>query len=131
MTVIAQNVLPLRASIYIVQITHNMNILHNLWPPITQRGRRGRDRMVVRFTTTCAISGYHRNNCEFESRLTHAEVYSIQHYVIKVFQWLVAGRWFSPVSSTNKTDIHDITEILLKVALNTIAITLTLLHRIE
>jgi hypothetical protein len=35
----------------------------------------------------------------------------------------VAGRWFSPdtlVSSTNKTDRHDITEILLKVALNTI-----------
>jgi hypothetical protein len=28
--------------------------------------------------------------------------------------------WFSPVSSTNKTDHHDITEILLKVALNTI-----------
>jgi hypothetical protein len=27
---------------------------------------------------------------------------------------------FSPVSSTNKTDRHDITEILLKVALNTI-----------
>jgi hypothetical protein len=26
---------------------------------------------------------------------------------------------FSPVSSTNKTDHHDITEILLKVALNT------------
>ena len=30
----------------------------------------------------------------------------------------------SPVSSTNKTDLHDIAEILLKVALNTIAITL-------
>jgi hypothetical protein len=32
----------------------------------------------------------------------------------------VAGRWFSPitpVSSTSKTDCHDITEILLKVAL--------------
>ena len=32
-------------------------------------------------------------------------------------------RWFSPgtpVSATNKTDCHDITEILLKVALNTI-----------
>jgi Trp operon repressor len=32
----------------------------------------------------------------------------------------VTGRWFSPgilVSSTNKTDHHDITEILLKVAL--------------
>ena len=41
----------------------------------------------------------------------------------KVCQWLVTGRWFSPdtpVSSTNKTDRHDITEILLKVALITI-----------
>jgi hypothetical protein len=38
----------------------------------------------------------------------------------------VTGRWFSPgipVSSTNKTDCHNITEILLKVALNTITIT--------
>jgi hypothetical protein len=37
-------------------------------------------------------------------------------------QWLAAGGWFSPgtpVSSTNKTDRHDISEILLKVALNT------------
>jgi hypothetical protein len=32
----------------------------------------------------------------------------------------VTGWWFSPVSSTNKTDHHDITEILLKVALNNI-----------
>jgi len=29
----------------------------------------------------------------------------------------------TPVSSTNKTDHHDITEILLKVALNTITLT--------
>ena len=29
-------------------------------------------------------------------------------------------QWLSPVSSTNKTDRHDIIEILLKVALNTI-----------
>ena len=46
----------------------------------------------------------------------------------KVCQWLVAGRWFSPgspISSTNKTDHHDITEILLKVALNTIKQTIT------
>jgi hypothetical protein len=35
-------------------------------------------------------------------------------------QWLATGQWFSLVSSTNKTDCHDITEILLKVALNTI-----------
>ena len=38
----------------------------------------------------------------------------------KVCQLLITGLWFSPVSSTNKTDCHDITEILLKVALNTI-----------
>ena len=41
----------------------------------------------------------------------------------KVGQWLATGRWFSPdppVSSTNKTDRHDIAEILLKVAINTI-----------
>jgi hypothetical protein len=38
-------------------------------------------------------------------------VYSIQHYA--------TGRWFSWVSSINKIDHHNITEILLKVALNT------------
>ena len=45
----------------------------------------------------------------------------------KVCQWLATGqwlaRWFSPgtpVSSINKTNRHDITEILLKVALNPI-----------
>jgi hypothetical protein len=34
----------------------------------------------------------------------------------------MTDRWYSPgipVSSTNKTDRHDITQILLKVALNT------------
>jgi hypothetical protein len=33
-----------------------------------------------------------------------------------------------PVSSTNKTNHHDITEILLKVALNTITLTLYSVH---
>ena len=40
----------------------------------------------------------------------------------KVCQCITTGRWFSPdtpVSSTNKTDRHHITEILLNVALNT------------
>ena len=40
-----------------------------------------------------------------------------------VCQWLVTGQWFSMgtlASSTIKTDYHDITEIVLKVALNTI-----------
>jgi len=45
----------------------------------------------------------------------------------KVCQWFATGRLFSPgtpVSSTNKTDRHDINEILLKVALNTIKVNL-------
>ena len=44
-------------------------------------GRRGRDRMVVEFTITYAISAYHHQRCKFEPR--SGEVYSIQHYVIK------------------------------------------------
>ena len=55
------------------------------------------------------------------SNPVHGEVYLIQYYVIKFVSDLrQLGRWFSPVSSTNKIDRHDITEILLKVALNTI-----------
>jgi hypothetical protein len=41
----------------------------------------------------------------------------------------MTGQWFSlgtKVSSTNKTDCHDIAEILLKVVLNTITLTLYL-----
>jgi hypothetical protein len=41
----------------------------------------------------------------------------------KAYQLLTHGRWFSPgtlASSTTKTGHHDIAEILLKVALNTI-----------
>ena len=44
----------------------------------------------------------------------------------------MTGQWFSPgtsVSSTNKTDRHDITEISLKVALKTV--NQTSLHRNE
>jgi hypothetical protein len=37
--------------------------------------------------------------------------------------WLETGRWFSPVSSTNKSDRHNITAILFKVALNSITLT--------
>ena len=52
----------------------------------------------------------------------------------KVCQWLAAGRWFTLsnlVSSTNKTEPHYITEILLKVALNTITHNLKTLHMQE
>ena len=47
---------------------------------------------------------------KFESRSGRG----VQHYVIKFVSNLLQ------VSFTNKTDRHDITEILLKVALNTI-----------
>jgi hypothetical protein len=51
---------------------------------------------------------------------------------LKVCQWFAEGRWFSlgtPVSSTNKTDRHDITKILLKVAWNTITLPLNINRR--
>jgi hypothetical protein len=47
----------------------------------------------------------------------HGEVYSIQHYAIKFVSGFLWVLWFSPPI---KTDRHDITEILLKVALSTI-----------
>jgi hypothetical protein len=46
---------------------------------ILDKGPRGRDRMVVGFTTTYAISAYHHWCCEFESRSGRG----VQHYVIK------------------------------------------------
>ena len=91
------------------------------------RGCCGRDRMVVRFTTTCAISTYHLWTCEFKSCSWQGVLNAT--FCDKVCQWLAADRWFSsgtPVSSTNNTDRQDITEILLKVALSTINLTLTL-----
>ena len=49
-------------------------------------GRRGRDRMVVGFTTTYASIAYH----------PHGEVESIQHYVIEFVSDLRKSRWFFP-----------------------------------
>jgi hypothetical protein len=74
--------------------------------------------MVAGFTTYYAISAYHHHSCEFQSHswrgVLDTTIYD------KVCQWLVTDQRFSPVSSTDKTDHHDITEILLKVMLNTI-----------
>jgi len=50
-----------------------VNIIHFF------RGRPCRDRMVVGFTTTYAISAYYHWCCEFESRSGRG----VQHYVIK------------------------------------------------
>ena len=37
----------------------------------------------------------------------------------KVWQWLGTGRWFFPVSSTNKINRHDIPDMCLKMVLHT------------
>ena len=94
---------------------------------ILYRGCHDQDRMVIGFTTTCAISAYHRLSCEFEPRSWQGVLDTT--LCDKVCQWLATDRWFFPgtlASSTNKTNRHDITEILLKMALNTITHTLTL-----
>ena len=60
-------------------------------------------------------------SCEFELRSWRGVLDTT--LCDQVCLWHATGRWFSqgtPVSSTNKTDRYDITEILLKVALNTI-----------
>ena len=66
--------------------------------------------MVDGFTTTYAISAYHHWCSEIKSRSGRG----VQHYVTG------GGSPGPAVSSTNKTDCHNITGILLKVALNTI-----------
>jgi hypothetical protein len=65
----------------------------------------------------------HHTNCELKSRSWPGLLDTT--ICDKVCQWLAAGRWFSPgtpVSSTNKTDRHDIAEILIKVAIYTISL---------
>jgi len=80
--------------------------------------------MVVVFKTTCAIRAYHHESCEFEP----SSWWGVHDTTLcdKVCRWLTTGWWFSPgtpvppVSSNNKDDRHDITEISLRVVLNTI-----------
>ena len=78
--------------------------------------------MVVGFTTTCAIT-----TKAASLNPARASVNSIQKKCDQVCQCLVADQWFSPgtpVSSTNKTDCLDVTEILLKVAVSILTLTL-------
>jgi hypothetical protein len=56
----------------------------------------------------------------------HGEVYLIQYYVIKFVSDLRQVSGFLWVPPPIKTDHHDITEILLKVVLSTITLTLTI-----
>ena len=63
------------------------------------------------------------------SNLARGAVYSKQHYVIKFVSDLRQVCGFLRVL-TNKIDCLDITEILLKVALNAITLTLHLINNI-
>ena len=84
----------------------------------------GRDRMVVGFTTTWAISAYHHTNV-VSYNPADGEVYSIRHYVIKFISDLrqVGGFLrvliFSPPMKLTST----ISVILLKVVFYTIMLT--------
>jgi hypothetical protein len=78
--------------------------------------------MIVGSTTPCAISAYHNYRYKFESRSWRCVLDTT--LCDNVRQLLSIGRWYfpsTPVSSTNKTDRHDIAKILLKVALSTIS----------
>ena len=66
------------------------------------------------------------NTTNVSSNPVHGEVYSMQHYVMKFVSDLREIGGFLQVSFTNEIDHHDITEILLKVALSTINLNLHL-----
>jgi hypothetical protein len=93
---------------------------------ISSRGCRDQYCMVVGFTTTYAISVYHQYCCKFESHSWWGVLDTT--LCDKVYQWLMAGRWFSTtlkfLPPIKFTDRYNITEILLKVALNTITLIL-------
>ena len=66
------------------------------------KGSRGRDRMVVGFTTTCA---YHLNSWEFKSR-------PWQDVFDATFCETDGFLRHTPVSSTNKTDCQTIIMVI-------------------
>jgi hypothetical protein len=100
-------------------VSSNSSYNHNL-------GRRGHDRMVVVFTTIYSIDAYHYTRCDFQS--SSGEVYSVQHYVIKLSVTCSRSVVFAstPLSSINKTECDDTTEMLLNVALSFIILALTI-----
>jgi len=70
-------------------LTRGSHVLNTASILLTFRGRRGRDHMVVGFTTTYAIGAYHHWCREFEFRWGRG----VHHYVIKFVSdlWQVSG----------------------------------------
>ena len=82
------------------------------------------------------IYNYLCNQCHFSYEFKPYSRWSVLNATLcdKICQSLATCQWFSPgtlVSSTNKTDCHDIAEILLKMALNAISQNLTLFSSVE
>ena len=82
---------------YCKQVLNRYNIYNGSNDDVIYRtfiwnwGRRGRDRMVVGFTTTYAISAYHHALMLWVRIFDQGEVYNIMWYSL-----FVTGRWFSP-----------------------------------
>jgi hypothetical protein len=91
--------------------------------------RLGPDRMIVGFITVCNQRLYITAKV-VSLNPSHGEVYSVQHYVIKFlsdFRQVSGFLWVLQfLSLIKESDRHELTGLLLKVALNTI--TLTDLH---
>jgi hypothetical protein len=101
---------PIHGEVYPIQI-YVIKLVSDLRVSSTNKTDRNLQLPVQSVPTTSKV---------VSSNPIHGEVYPIQIYVIK----LVSDLRFSPgtpVYSTNKTDRNDITEILLKVALNTVS----------
>jgi hypothetical protein len=96
------------------------------WPiipfyPVKVVLRRGLDRMVVGFTTTYAFSAYHHESCGYEPRSWRGllnKTLCDKCLSVTCDRSVVFSGYSN--TSTNKTGYHDITEILLNVALSTI-----------
>ena len=93
------------------QHLHACVLLHRLNPWFMyEHFNSGRcDRIVVEFTTTCAISAYHHYSCEFESHSWRGVL------DLTLFDKYCQCLQFSPgtpVSFTNNPDRHDISEMV-------------------
>ena len=95
---------PIHGEVYPIQI-YVIKLVSDLRVSSTNKTDRNLQLPVQSVPTTSKV---------VSSNPIHGEVYPIQIYVIKLVSDL-------RVSSTNKTDRNDITEILLKVALNTVS----------
>jgi hypothetical protein len=108
------------------KIIHKCNIaIFYVHHKYLRRGYHGHNRMVVGFTISLCQQCLSPLTLWVRIQLRQGVLYAT--LCDPVCQWLATGLWFSQgtlVSSTNKTDRHYITEILLeKVLLSTILLT--------